>query len=267
MPKIQAPSVVAHRELRRQQLMAAALELAMNEGAGAITVAAVAAKAGLARSSVYEYFESSADLVADLVIEELDYYTDRLAVAIKDLTDPFDQIEQWIAEGLRYVADGRHMLVKSLNTIQAPDYRKEEIALGHRKMMAPLRKALTDTTYEDYLHDRSDLAFDMGPTHATDYSQASLRNYLFTESPATCYTDQSRGGTFSLGASVGALAIEILTAISGPQSIMAVEALGARGQDFPTAFKNVYGISWSDASTILSKVLAAEYESFAPPPN
>ena len=128
-------------------------------------------------------------------------------------------------------------------------------------------RALTDTTYEDYLHDRSDLAFDMGSTHATDYSQASLRNYLFTESPATCYTDQSRGGTFSLGASVGALAIEILTAISGSQSIMAVEALGARGQDFPTAFKNVYGISWSDASTILSKVLAAEYESFAPPPN
>ena len=149
MPKIQAPSVVAHRELRRQQLMSAALELAMNEGASAITVAAVAAKAGLARSSVYEYFESSADLVADLVIEELDYYTERLAVAIKDVTDPFEQIEQWIAEGLHYVADGRHMLVKSLNTIQAPEYRKEEISLGHRKLMAPLRKALTETGIKD----------------------------------------------------------------------------------------------------------------------
>ena len=145
MPKIQAPTLIAHRELRRQQLMSAAMELAMNEGAAAITVAAVAAKAGLARSSVYEYFESSADLVADLVIEELDYYTDRLAASIKDATDPFDQIELWIAEGLRYVADGRHMLVKSLNTIQTPAYRKDEIALGHRKLMAPLRKALEAT--------------------------------------------------------------------------------------------------------------------------
>ena len=145
MPKIQAPTLIAHRELRRQQLMSAAMELAMNEGAAAITVAAVAAKAGLARSSVYEYFESSADLVADLVIEELDYYTERLAAAIKDATDPFEQIELWITEGLRYVADGRHMLVKSLNTIQTPAYRKEEISLGHRKLMAPLRKALEET--------------------------------------------------------------------------------------------------------------------------
>ena len=149
MPKIQAPTLLAHRELRRQQLMSAAMELAMNEGASAITVAAVANKAGLARSSVYEYFESSADLVADLVIEELDYYTARLATAIKDVTDPFDQIAQWIAEGLRYVADGRHMLVKSLNTITAPEYRKEEIALGHRKLLAPLRKALSETGIAD----------------------------------------------------------------------------------------------------------------------
>ena len=149
MPKIQAPTLIAHRELRRQQLMAAAMELAMAQGAAAITVAAVAAKAGLARSSVYEYFESSADLVADLVIEELDYYTDRLALAIKDSTDPFEEIELWIAEGLRYVADGRHMLVKSLNTIQTPTYRKDEISLGHRKLRAPLRKALEATLVPD----------------------------------------------------------------------------------------------------------------------
>ena len=71
MPKIQAPTVALHRELRRQQLIDAAMELALANGAESITVAAVAAKAGLARSSIYEYFASSADLVADLVLEEL----------------------------------------------------------------------------------------------------------------------------------------------------------------------------------------------------
>jgi AcrR family transcriptional regulator len=163
VPKIQAPTLIAHRELRRQQLMSAAIELAMHEGPAAITVAAVAAKAGLARSSVYEYFESSADLVADLVIEELDYYTKRLALAIKDISDPFDQIVEWIAEGLRYVADGRHMLVKSLNTISTPDYRKEEISLGHRKLIAPLRKALTESGIKDQ---QSAAAFLQGVTDA-----------------------------------------------------------------------------------------------------
>ena len=149
MPKISAPSSVEHRELRRQQLISAALELALGEGAEAVTVAAVAKKAGLARSSIYEYFASSADLIADLILEELDYYSNRLAVAIVDATDPFEKIEHWIAEGLRYVADGRHMLVKSLNTISTPEFRKEEIAMGHRKMIAPLRQALVETGIKD----------------------------------------------------------------------------------------------------------------------
>lgn len=145
VPKIQAPSIAAHRELRRQQLIGAAMELALEGGAEAITVSAVAQKAGLSRSSIYEYFSSSADLVADLVIEELDYYTARLADAIKDATDPFEKIELWMAEGLRYVEDGRHMLVKSLNTVSTPEFRKEEIAMGHRKLISPLREALAQT--------------------------------------------------------------------------------------------------------------------------
>jgi AcrR family transcriptional regulator len=149
MPKIQAPTLALHRELRRQQLMSAAMELAIAGGAESITVAAVASKAGLARSSIYEYFASSADLVADLVIEELDYYTRRLAEAVAGTTEPFERIELWISESLRYVADGRHMLVKSLNTINTPDERKEEIVMGHRRMLAPLQQSLAETGIVD----------------------------------------------------------------------------------------------------------------------
>jgi AcrR family transcriptional regulator len=125
--------------------MSAAMELAIADGAESITVAAVAAKAGLARSSIYEYFASSADLVTDLVLEELEYYTRRLSEAVADATDPYLRIELWITESLRYVADGRHMLVKSLNTINTPDERKEEIVMGHRRMMAPLQDSLIET--------------------------------------------------------------------------------------------------------------------------
>lgn len=90
----------------------------------------------------------------------------------------------------------------------------------------------------------------------TDYSAGSLRDYLYNQSPSTCYRN---GPLYQLGFGVGAMTIEALVAIGGPQATMALFALGAEGQNFPTAFKNVYGISWSEASTILSKVLAAEY--------
>ena len=84
-----------------------------------------------------------------MVLEELDYYRLRLGDAIKDAHDPFEKLSLWIAEGLRYVADGRHMLVKSLNTVTTPDYRKEDIAVGHRKLIAPLREALMETGIKD----------------------------------------------------------------------------------------------------------------------
>lgn len=149
MPKILAPNLALHRERRRQQLMNAAMELALAGGAESITVAAVAAKAGLARSSIYEYFASSADLVTDLVIEELESYTQLLAQAVSGATEPFLRIELWISESLRYVADGRHMLVKSLNTISTPDQRKDEILMGHKRMMAPLQQSLLQTGITD----------------------------------------------------------------------------------------------------------------------
>lgn len=149
MPKIQAPTLALHREMRRQQLMDAAMELALAGGAGSITVAAVAAKAGLGRSSIYEYFASSADLVADLIIEELASHTEHLSQVISGESDPFLRIELWISESLRYVEDGRHMLVKSLNTISTPENRKAEILIGHKRMIAPLQQSLLETGISD----------------------------------------------------------------------------------------------------------------------
>jgi AcrR family transcriptional regulator len=148
-PKIQAATVVEQRQMRQRQLIDAALSIALESGAANITVAAVAKRAGLARSSMYEYFSSSADLIADLVIEELALYQKRLAQAVNGTEDPYQHIELWIAEALQYVVDGRHMLIKSLNAAAIPEFRRDEISQGHRNLMttisAPLQEiGLTD---------------------------------------------------------------------------------------------------------------------------
>jgi AcrR family transcriptional regulator len=148
-PKIQAATVVEQRQMRQRQLIDAALSIALESGAANITVAAVAKRAGLARSSMYEYFSSSADLIADLVIEELALYQKRLAQAVNGTQDPYQHIELWIAAALQYVVDGRHMLIKSLNAAAIPELRRDEISQGHRNLMttisAPLQEiGLTD---------------------------------------------------------------------------------------------------------------------------
>ena len=148
-PKIQVATIVEQRAMRQRQLIDAALAIALESGAASITVGAVAQRAGLARSSIYEYFSSSADLIADLVIEELALYQKRLSQAVIGTQDPYQHIEHWIAEALQYVVDGRHMLIKSLNAATIPEFRRDEISQGHRNLMttisAPLQEiGLTD---------------------------------------------------------------------------------------------------------------------------
>ena len=148
-PKIVEATIGEQRSMRQKQIIEAAMSLALESGATSVTVAAVAKRAGISRSLVYEYFSSSADLIADLVLEELEQYRERLMSAVHGVEDPFAYIELWIAEALQYVADGRHLLVKSLNSVAAPDFRKDEIAQGHRNMMATIINPLRMIEIED----------------------------------------------------------------------------------------------------------------------
>jgi hypothetical protein len=121
---------------------------------------------------------------------------------------------------------------------------------------------------QDFLSLRANWPFNQGATTVTDYTSASLKTYLTNQDPKTCYNFNNPAirAAYLMGYSIGALTVEALVAIDGPQAVMALFALGAEGEDFATAFQNVYGISWDDASTILSNVLAAEYATYGPPP-
>jgi len=62
-----------------------------------------------------------------------------------------------------------------------------------------------------------------------------------------------------LAYSIGYSAVEALIAIGGPRATLALYALGSNGENWETAFRHVYGISWDEGATALGKVLAAEY--------
>lgn len=149
MPRINTATLAQHREWRRQQLIEAATSLALEAGGDAITVAAVAERAGLSRTSVYEYFGSSAELVADLILDELGRFSTTLSAAIVDETIPMKAIEQWIGAALRYIADGRHLLAKALSATSTPSERAADIALAHRALLAPLQVACTQLGIKD----------------------------------------------------------------------------------------------------------------------
>ena len=149
MPRIETETLAEHRDWRRSQLIDAAASIAMESGGAAITVAAVAQRAGLSRTSVYEYFGSGSELVADLVIDELKSFAQMLNNAVADCTDAQCIVTCWVKGALTYIADGRHLLAKALNATAMPQSRSQQIGMAHRALMAPLVKAVTDLGVKD----------------------------------------------------------------------------------------------------------------------
>jgi AcrR family transcriptional regulator len=116
--------------------------MAIEDGAQSITMSAVARAAGISRSALYEYFSSSADLISDLILDELNSYRSRLASATSRSHVPLEQVSIWIDESLAYVVDGRHMLAKSLSSIAPPEFRRDEIRTAHIALMLTLKNPL-----------------------------------------------------------------------------------------------------------------------------
>jgi AcrR family transcriptional regulator len=140
MPKIAAPSLAEHREQRRDALVEAAASV-MRES-GTVTMAAVAERTGLSRSAVYEYYRSAADLIADVVVDELTAWIDHLAGAVDGIDDPQARVEAWIRASLAYVVDGRHALVRAAGDATLPPVRRAQVQSLHRELAAPVYVAL-----------------------------------------------------------------------------------------------------------------------------
>lgn len=134
---------------------------------------------------------------------------------------------------------------------------------GSANSIGPMAALSTLAEYQTF--HKNQLPFNQGPTTVTDYSEKSLRDFLYNQEIGDrgCISNMP---VYRLGYSVGALTAEMLTAIGGPQSVMAIYAKCAEGLNFPTAFAAVYGITWENASAIIAKALAAEYATFGAPP-
>ena len=147
MPRIDAPTLAEHREQRRDALLEAATTV-MRES-GTVTMSAVAERTGLSRTAVYEYYRSSADLIADVLVDELAAWIDHLAEAIDGITDPRERLVTWIRAALAYVEDGRHALVRAAGDATLPPVRRAQVQTLHRDLAAPVYVALREIGVTD----------------------------------------------------------------------------------------------------------------------
>lgn len=145
MPKISAPTVAEHRAMKERQVVGAAIELLTTEGPSAVTPGAVAQRAGLARTSVYEYARSGPDLVA-LAVEELFVEASAALTTALEAAGPHpdNRLEAIIRASLEGAAD-KHAPNQSVDLASLPVEQRERLAQLHRDLMEPLSRAIAAT--------------------------------------------------------------------------------------------------------------------------
>tara|TARA_B100001175_G_scaffold304567_1_gene300699 strand:- start:470 stop:1981 length:1512 start_codon:yes stop_codon:yes gene_type:complete len=109
-------------------------------------------------------------------------------------------------------------------------------------------------TYDDYIRERSNQMSGspvpgLNPNNVNDLIEQFFNVF---SGDSSCNFE----GIYSLTYSVGLAVIEVLSTISGPDSIMMVWNLGKYGFSFEEAFESVYGISWDEAIPVLAEAVS-----------
>lgn len=141
MPRIQAPSVAEHRARQRRAILDAAREYLAREGA-APSLAQVAGQAGLARSSVYEYFDSREDLLAGVVADVFPDWAGQVIGAVDAAPTPGKQVWAYVEANMRLFASSEQAVARALTTVVDPALLAEPMTRFHESLQKPLVAAL-----------------------------------------------------------------------------------------------------------------------------
>ena len=149
MPRIDAPTIAEHRDQRRADLLAAGHELVLAGGPRAVTMTAVAARAGLSRTAVYEYFASTEDLLAAVLGERMAAWTAEVESALAAAESPQDKVATYVRVSLELIKDGSHGLLVLLSAETLPTHVRRQLSELHATLAAPLSAAVRELGVPD----------------------------------------------------------------------------------------------------------------------
>ena len=149
MPKIDAPTVAEHHSRRRAGLVAAGADLLATGGVDAVTLAGVGAATGLARSSVYQYFDSGPALLAAVVEDVFPRSTATLQRAVDRASSPQDKVDAYVVTAHDLASDTSHRSLYALAGTGLPEDCRARIAELHQEQFAPLLAAVTEVGVTD----------------------------------------------------------------------------------------------------------------------
>ena len=148
MPRISAATVAEHRAAQRRSLLDAAHAIIEATGEGP-AMSEVADRAGLARSSVYQYFSSRADLLNAMVQDVFPRWTERVTSAMQREVTPGRRILAYALANVQLVDEGAHAIGTALATLAPGEELDEQAGRMHRQIQEPLHATLVQLGVDD----------------------------------------------------------------------------------------------------------------------
>jgi len=139
--------VAEHRAARERALLDAAHQILLETGE-APGLAEIATRAGLVRTSVYQYFRSRKELLQAMVRDIYPRWTERITRAMADAPTEADRIMAYAVTNLTLVAEGAHAVGGALAALAPGEELDEQATRMHRDVQEPLVRTLTNLGVE-----------------------------------------------------------------------------------------------------------------------
>ncbi|MGH1524028.1 TetR/AcrR family transcriptional regulator [Leifsonia sp. L25] len=148
MPKISAPTVAEHRAAQRSALLTATGQLLVEAGVAGVTPRSVAERAGLARSSFYEYFGSRDDLLTAVALAAFEQWAAEIEEAVSGVPAP-DRLRAYVEATMRMTADGKHDIAAILQEADLSPSSHEDLMELHTVLLEPVAALLREAGVAD----------------------------------------------------------------------------------------------------------------------
>lgn len=152
MPRIQAATVGEHRSMQRRALLTAVRDLLASGAAEAPSLSAVAQRAGLARSSVYQYFKSRDDLLEAFIADMFPRWSGFVSEQMHSASTAAGKVLAYADANLELVAQGEHAVMRGLAMAVPGAVLAESSRVLHEQLRVPLVEALTESGAAEPVH-------------------------------------------------------------------------------------------------------------------
>jgi AcrR family transcriptional regulator len=143
VPRIDAPTVAEHHARQQRSLLDAARALLAETGQ-APSMTAVGRRAGLARSSVYQYFDSPEALLHAVVADVFPDWANQVRTRVESAGGAAARVWAYVEANTALFASSEQAVAQALARVVDPQVLRGPMQQFHARLQEPLLQALTD---------------------------------------------------------------------------------------------------------------------------